>query len=275
MPMEIDFSAKHKIVDIVDTTQSIYRVCEISRLIDIFVNKSLSLTRPKLWDDPYENFLKYAIGIDKYNDEEIHQSYEYLSNEIFGQCWTLNIENDATWRIYSPGGDRVKVKTTIEKLSNFMERFTDDGLYSYIGKVTYDKQENIISKISRAIKNKSPYTSSPFDIESLVKNYYLVKRDVFDYENEVRLMVSLPSKPENYINSKYQDSKNLDICNLPLDDPEDFFDEIVFDPRMPDSLVRAFTSYFKSDLKYDKNIYKSTLYEKPYVREKVKSIFGK
>jgi hypothetical protein len=91
-----------------------------------------------------------------------------------------------------------------------MERFTDDGLYSYIGKVKYDRQENIISKISRAIKNKSPYTASPFDIESLVKNYYLVKRDVFDYENEVRLMVSLPSKPKNYVNSIYQDSKNLD-----------------------------------------------------------------
>jgi hypothetical protein len=273
--MIIDFRAEHKLVDIVDATQSIYRVCEISRLIDVFVNKSLSLTRPKLWDDPYENFLKYAIGIDNYKDEEIHHSYDYLSNEIFGQCWTLNIENDATWRIYSPGGDRVKVKTTIVKLFNFMKRFTVNGLYSYIGKVTYDKQENIISKISIAIKNKSPYTSSPFDIESLVKNYYLVKRDVFDYENEVRLMVSLPSKSENDINARYQDSKNLDICNLPLDDPEDFFDEIVFDPRIPDSLVRAFTSYFKSDLKYDKNIYKSTLYEKPYVKEKVKSIFGK
>jgi hypothetical protein len=76
MPVIIDFSAKHELVGIDDTTQSIYRVCEIYRLIDIFVNKSLSLTRPKLWDDPYENFLKYATGIDKYNDEEIRQSYD-------------------------------------------------------------------------------------------------------------------------------------------------------------------------------------------------------
>ena len=269
MPIVIDTRAKHELVDIVDISQPIFRVFEVFRLIDIFEQKILSLTRSKLWDDPYENFLKYCRGVDKDNDK-IHYTYDYWSDLIFGQCWTLNEENDAIWRIYSPNSDRVKVKTTIKKLFDFVNKFQEKLFHSYIGRVKYDKEDNIKMKISNTIKNSDGF---PFDVDSLVKNYHLVKRDVFDYENEVRLLVYLPPKPENHVNSIYQDSQNLDICNLPIDSTEELFDEIVFDPRMPDSLARAFISHFMINLKFKTNIYKSELYKKPYIREKIKPRF--
>lgn len=267
--MIVDFSAKHELVNIndKDIKKPIYRVYEVSRLIDIFEKKDLCLVKPKLWDDPYENFLKYAQGVGEFRGKKINFTYNYDQDTIFGQCWTLNKETDATWRIYSPMCDRVKVKTSIEKLFNFMKGFNDELLFTYIGKVKYTKQKNILSQITKEIKEQSPYLSFHFD--SLIKKYYLVKRDVFKYENEIRLMVSLPDKRENDINSIYRDPNNLDVCRFPLPDPGNFFDEIVFDPRMENSLVRAFTTYFKSSLKFNKDIYKSKLYDKPYVKMKV------
>lgn len=269
MSIKIDINARHELINVDDIAHPVYRVLEVSRLIDIFEKKELSLTRPKLWDDPYENFLKYSQGIDRDNDKKRY-TYDYWSNLLFGQCWTFNKENDAICRVYSPQGDRVKVKTTIKKLFDFFNKFQEDGFHSYIGVVQYDKEINIKTKISNVIRDSSGF---PFDVDKLVKDYYLVKRDVFDYENGVRLLFYLPPKPENYINSIYQDPNNLDTCNLPLDAPQELFDEIVFDPRMTDSLTHTFISFFKNNLNFQKDIYKSTLYNKPYIREKVKYKF--
>ena len=97
-----------------------------------------------------------------------------------------------------------------------------------------------------------------------------MKRNTFAYENEVRLLVCLPRPPENYKNAIYQDPENLDVCYLPLDNPVEFIDEIVFDPRMPDSLVKAYTSFLRDNYKFNKNIYKSTIYTKPIIKDKVK-----
>lgn len=274
MPTTFDLSenAKHELININNINQPIYRVYEVSRLIDVFENKELSLVKPRLWDDPYDNFLKYATGIVYFRGKEgnyaVSHSYNYYHDQIFGQCWTINCETDATWRVYSPMCDRVKVKTTIEKLSKFINRYNDDNLYTYIGTVKYEKQEKIESKRAIDIANNPLYHF--IDSDSLIRKYYFSKRDVFEYENEVRLMICLPQKKENEINSVYQDPRNLDICRFPLNNPEDFFDEIVFDPRMQDSLVRAFTSYFKFALNFKKDIHKSKLYEKPYVKVEFK-----
>lgn len=266
MYVYLDTKPKHELIDLDDINSPIYRVLEISRLIDVFELKVLGLTAPKLWDDPYENFLKYSHGINL-NDNRVHYNYEGYSKLIFGQCWTLNEENDAIWRIYSPNKDRVKVRTTIKKLQKVLKRIQDEGFRSYIGRVKYETEDDIKAKISTAIKNSHKF---PFNKESLVREYYLVKREAFIYEDEVRLLLCLPRPSDDIANAIYQDPDNLDICNLPLEDPGELFDEIVFDPRMPDSLVRAFTSYFMNVLKFKKEIRKSDFYQKPDIKEKVR-----
>ena len=269
MHIIIDTRPKHELIDLDDINSPIYRVLEISRLIDVFELKVFELTAPKLWDDPYENFLKYSHGINL-NDDRVRYNYEGYSKLIFGQCWTLNEENDAIWRIYSPSKDRVKVRTTIKKLQKVLKRIQDKEFMSYIGRVKYENEDDIKAKISTAIKNSHKL---PFNKESLVREHYLVKREAFIYENEVRLLVCLPRPSDDFANAIYQDPDNLDICNLPLEDPRELFDEIVFDPRMPDSLVRAFTSYFRNVLKFEKEIRKSNLYQEPDIKVKVRRIF--
>jgi hypothetical protein len=264
--MIIDTSAKHYIVDIEDTNACIFRLMEVNRLFEIFESGIISYTAPKLWEDPFENFLEYSYGtVNKKPNMRV--DYSGYGKRIFGQCWTLNMETDAIWRIYSPNLNRVKVKTTVRKMQTMLEEIKDDWFRSYIGKVDYKEESEIKSSIADGISTPE---SSAFLPDKLIRNFYLSKRRAFEYEKEVRILINLPPPEEGYSNSKYQRSKNQDICDLPVNNLPDLFDEIVFDPRMPDSLVRAYTAYLKNNLSYTNCLIKSELYNKPEIRAEIK-----
>jgi hypothetical protein len=124
-------------------------------------------------------------------------------------------------------------------------------------------ESEIKSNLSRAIK------AGTFFVDDMIKDFYLKKRDTFTEEREVRLLVKLVRPEEKVVNANYQDPKNLDVCRLPIRDPADFIDEVVFDPRMPDSLVRAYTAYLRTTFNYAKNCFKSKIYEAPKLKIEV------
>ncbi len=261
MPI-LDNRAKHSLVNLENDETAIYRLIEVHHLFELFESKLLTLVAPKLWDDPYENFLEYCHGINP--DEPNHRySYNGYTELIFGNCWTLNQDTNATWKIYSPDKRRVKIKTTINKLHALVSKIDDSWFRSYLGKVSYLSESEVKSNITQGIKSGS------FFIDNLVKDFYLNKRKTFSDEKEVRLLVKLVTPKERIINANYQNAGNLDICQLPVGDPIDFIDEIVFDPRMPDSLVRAYTSHLLTTFQYPKSCYKSKIYNAPNLRVEI------
>ena len=129
-----------------DFDKYVYRVFSFKRLKELFIEKKLALVKPKLWDDPFENFILNAKGITKSGD-----TYEIAFRENFyGQCWSLTKESDAMWRIYSPAKEGVKVKSTIRKLINQLYntsgRFRD--ISSFIGKVEYHSQKDLLKMLT-------------------------------------------------------------------------------------------------------------------------------
>lgn len=255
----IDTNAKHSLIDLEDDELAVYRLIEVHHLFELFESRLLTLVAPKLWDDPYENFLGHCYGI---VPSEPNRRYDYsgYAKLIFGNCWTLNQDNDATWRIYSPDKRRVKIKTTVKKLYSLVKRIDDQWFCSYLGKVSYLSESEIKSNISKAIKTESLF------LNDMIKDFYLKKRDTFSEEREIRLLVRLVEPGARIANANYQDPSNLDICRLPIGDPADFIDEVVFDPRMPDSLVRAYTTHLTTTFNYTKSCFKSKIYESPKLR---------
>ncbi|WP_316801462.1 DUF2971 domain-containing protein [Pedobacter frigidisoli] len=231
-----------------DLEKSIYRIFSFQRLQEIFTQKKLTLVRPSMWDDPFENFiLRAQATVDGGTPFNIASR-----NHHYGQCWSRTKESDAMWRIYSPDKEGVKVKTTIAKL--FRPLFEKGGsfrdihdqeynLQSFIGKVKYQSQKSLTAMLDDTIRmNGKIMDQSGWGQAS---SFYF-KRWAFKHENEVRLI--------------FRDDNNVDdLIHFDID-PIELFDEIVLDPRMSTDDV----NYTKRELRswgYQKKVMQSGLYK--------------
>src|SRR3989304_5726592 len=133
---------KNNFVDIDNPDLYIYRVFKANRLIEMFKTKKLVLVKPELWDDPFENFLiKSSTPLPSGGI----MSFRGVADCFYGQCWTLNQESDAMWRIYSPDKNGAKVKTTIRRLHKAIYNPNNEfaSLSYYISKVMHMTEEEI------------------------------------------------------------------------------------------------------------------------------------
>lgn len=74
-----------------DRTKYIYRFISIDILYELIETGKNTFVRPKLWEDPYENFL-FQKGIAFAPKNKINT--DDLINGVFGQCWTNKRESD-------------------------------------------------------------------------------------------------------------------------------------------------------------------------------------
>ena len=122
----------------------IYRVFTLERLLAACTTKRNTLVKPKKWDDPFENFvLTQAIKVNP-----SHPSIG-VKDRFYGQCWSFERESDAMWRIYSPGKEGVKVRTTIGKLFASLNGAKERKGHCFIGQVDYKESAKFI-RIFRA-----------------------------------------------------------------------------------------------------------------------------
>lgn len=204
-----------------DLDRNIYRVFSFDRLKQIFDTSQITLVKPKLWDDPFENFILNSTGVLP-NGSEFQIAFR---NNFYGQCWSLTKESDAMWRIYSPEKNGIKIKTTIRKLFEPLfnvsgsHRKSNGNVYnhsSFIGRVKYQGVE----KLMKMLKDKDRMSNKVYDQTGWgqASSFYF-KRWAFRHENEVRIMFNKHSENDD------------DLFKYAID-PIEMIDEIVFDPRM-------------------------------------------
>jgi Protein of unknown function (DUF2971) len=232
-----------------DLDKPIYRVFSKKRLFEVFEHKKLVLVQPKLWDDPFENYIMNSTG--ELSDGKLFR-VDFREN-FYGQCWTLKKESDAIWRIYAPEKDGMKVKTTIRKLLTALHSKggTFKDISSFIGKVEYYRKEELKKFLedSKKISSMLTDTSGAGQASTL-----LFKRIAFSHEKEVRLIY--------YSREKLKTDKYfLDI------DPVDLFDEITVDPRTKYSDFKSWKSQLRN-LGYKKKMIRSLLYKTPDLKFK-------
>lgn len=217
-----------------ELTKPIYRIMPVHRLLGSFEQNSMALVEPEKWDDPFENLL--LKGFIQHSSPDAIAS-KLFRNSIYGQCWTFHRETDAMWRIYSPDKQGVKVKTTIEKL---VSALISEGKESscFIGKVGYLNQKELVSKLT-GISGRYGRDAA----ESL-----LYKRNEFKHEREVRLIYTMASS-DGYVHK----------FNI---DPNQLFDEVVFDPRMNNHIFHAYKDAVHAK-GFRKPIRQSVMYQLP------------
>lgn len=232
-------------LNIPDPDAPVYRVFPPLGFLDVLVKKKLTLVQPRAWDDPYENILfKRTFRL----PDGTPVSVESLRNALWGQCWSLTVENDAMWRIYSPQKDGVKVRSTPRKLLQaiWKDSFDVGRIKYFIGKVDYLSEQEIVQ-----------WFADPNNVNLLMFDNtgrgpvlaLLLKRIEFYHEDEVRLVCH-----DRQLAT--QSVAQFDI------DPNQLFDEVVLDSRMPPYLADTFTSTLQT-LGFKNPILRSTLYNQP------------
>ena len=157
----------------------VFRIVSIPRLIELFKNEINVLVHPRLWEDPYENFIlesKVRRQSGKIEQYDFHKS-------IYGQCWSLHRASDAMWRIYSADCKGIRIKTTIRKL---LRSLYDGGTHKpswscVVGKVQYLYEKRLMEFANNL------YCDGSLSKENLFQSL-LVKRRAFKHEREVRIL---------------------------------------------------------------------------------------
>ena len=224
--------------------QYIYRTITFKRLENIFVGKQNSLSRPSNWPDPFEDLLSKAIvksalpGIGKFT----------ISN-YFGQCWTLHTASDAIWQIYSKGTDGVRVRTTVRKLlASIKSKVIEPNVRCHIGRVQYKRRKQLLSFGKTHFQDAN---DGNFSLSEKFAEAYMVKRNAFRHEKEVRLIYS----------------GTLDISDdtrfFEYDvEPNVLFDQIMFHPKLTPSEHKTKSTHIRN-LGFSGKIKESVLYKEP------------
>lgn len=87
-------------LDDADLDRRIYRIYALDRFKALLAAKVDALVNPTKWQDPFENFfLERTEVMDDVTSSTI--PLKNLAVDWYGQCWSMNKDTDAMWRIYS------------------------------------------------------------------------------------------------------------------------------------------------------------------------------
>lgn len=231
----------------VDLTQKqqdahVYRIIEPKRLYELFKRNEGVLVHPSCWDDPYENFILRSKVRDKTGQVKTYTYHE----QLYGQCWTLNTNSDAMWRIYSPKLRGIRIRTTVRDLLESLYRggVNRPDMFCVVGKVRY-LGEKALRRFANGI-----YRNGSLEKDNLFRTL-LVKRPAFRHEKEVRLL---------YFDERREAEGRLLRYKL---DAHNLIDQIMIDPRVSYDEFRRLKGTIQSRTKFQGRILRSLLYSPP------------
>jgi len=223
----------------------IYRIVPVDRLFELFESRRNVLVKPHKWEDPFENFiLKCKVQLPDGRCAAIG-----FRDQFYAQCWTLQSASDAMWRIYSPARNAVRLRSTVRNLAGIL--WTHCGEWAahevFIGKVRYLRSKALEDFAKGILRSEGGALSMKLFAKTL-----LIKRPAFKHEREVRLIF----RPHNAAHA------SNDMFSY-LVNPHELIDQIMIDPRMPESDARVLKQEIASRTGFKGRILRSLLYAPP------------
>lgn len=234
-----------------DLDQSIYRIYALDRFKSLLAAKQDAVVNPTKWDDPFENFfLERTEVMDGTTGATI--PLRNLSTDWYGQCWSLNADTDAMWRIYSPNPglkSGVKVRSTIRKLFNNLKAAGSKVPYLqfFVGRVRYLDEADITSLMGTLTFADVMMGGQGNRFAELL----CIKRTAFSHEAEVRLLFR-DIDPKRGLSGGFQFHLDANLV----------FEDVVLDPRLEDIHAAGLKAQLKS-AGCNLPISRSPLYQSP------------
>jgi hypothetical protein len=209
----------------------IYRIFPLDRFLQTLSTGENVLVNPTRWEDPFEDVLMARTEID---DPHLGRfPLRNLSDDWYGQCWSLNAETDAMWRIYSHDPNRpddpdrgkagVKVRSTIRKLFASLRSHPCPmpSLQFFVGKVEYMTEAQISAMMQGLTFLKVSTGGQGDGFAKLL----CVKREAFVHEAEIRLLFQDVPQARAGAMGLFRHAVNVAAT----------FEEVVMDPRLTDA----------------------------------------
>jgi hypothetical protein len=200
---------------------------------EMFTGRKLAFCSPRLWDDPFENIVSTCQVVDKSTKPWTVTILGSQRRSIWGQCWSLAVESDALWRIYSAvrkdpvtgqnealDDEGLKIRTSPAKVMHVLQSAPDmKGVEAaFIGVVRYLPEEVALQNIANEVgRSKTLAYSTPEGHAASL----LVKRDAFKHEYEVRVVLVGAASSES----------TAKVVKVDID-PNVLIEEIILDPRL-------------------------------------------
>jgi hypothetical protein len=196
----------------------LYKYMGLSQFLSLVENRQTFITRIRRWQDTWEA-PSYQLPVER-DDGQLEYSVWNLSEEMFGQSWSLHSESDAMWRVYSPDREGLVVQTTAGKFD-----LMDEIRFAVLGPVIYyDNLSDGLAEIKKEDHKDNPFVEA------------FLKRKAFEYEAEVRLITV---NEERCLGMRYKDCDRIYIAL----DPIEFIESITVDPRSADWYVNTLQTY--------------------------------
>jgi hypothetical protein len=214
----------------IDGNPTIWRYMDFTKFVYMLENQSLYFCRSDRLGDKFEGSYPNQ-NLEKLKKEHgqdvIESTKEYndlVGKNIYINCWHINNkESLAMWKVYLKSNEGVAIKTSVKKFCTALLKNTNN-IDMYANKVTY-----------------IDYLTENLWTEEQFAGPYFYKRNLFDYEQEFRAIISnmdnLQSMSINggphtwYLDTSIKSWKEGMEINVPI---QEMIEEIFVAPDSPE-----------------------------------------
>lgn len=161
----------------VDLNARFYRYSSFPELVDLISNHTISFSHPSKWPDRYEHHaLETGFG----------EKGPFRKKTPFAKCFSSAFSSDALWRLYRVSGPVFRYGFSLRSMLNWLSvsDISASGKV-YVGMVNYLPSPKVRSTRTRL--DQEP-------VSQAAAQWLLTKRDGFDYEKELRVVVIQKSR---------------------------------------------------------------------------------
>lgn len=232
----------------------LFRCIKLQHVQDLFFNVHLYFRNATKWEDTWEIPSQFFELQDRNGPSFVINDANRVSANLFGSCWTDNIDSDALWRIYSgEKKDGVCIQTTIRKLFQSIDFSFQSGSFTD-GCIAPVRYENLSTTPSGQVFFDDDSECYP---RNMVPAF--VKRNAFAHEREIRFLIHTANTEDHYRNHRLIITDDRSGLYLPFKNL-DFVERLILDPRLSQD---EFTALQNNLACHGKEIVKSTLYDTP------------
>ena len=237
----------------------VYKYMPLENALRTLETQSLWFTNPESWKDPFEKRFLNAKYISKGKEAAFN-----WKDRLFCTCVTQTISSEAFWHTYSQG--EIGVEFRIDRAVLLDELKKHSSTYDiFIGKVEYMKTTDIKQELKKIPFN--PPISVGVNTNEFASRLFLLKRNAFRYEDELRIILLKQNKTqEKGITLKY----NCDNTKL--------IRRIILDPNLKEYTYKTLKEVFVSKYgftpitKKDSTIYSRVIKSQLYTSPKIETL---